>query len=77
VQDVGDTIVIAFEDKSEKAPGLLRMFFAKKPTLELKRWITKDLQGQDTQIELNSIEKNDDFEPDFFKPAPIALEKLR
>jgi outer membrane lipoprotein-sorting protein len=53
------------------------MFFAKKPTLELKRWITKDLQGQDTQIELNSIEKNDDFEPDFFKPAPIALEKLR
>jgi outer membrane lipoprotein-sorting protein len=77
VQDVGDTIVIAFEDKSEKAPGLLRMFFAKKPTLELKRWITKDQQGQDTQIELNSIEKNDDFEPDFFKPAPIALEKLR
>ena len=77
VQDVGDTIVIAFEDKSEKAPGLLRMFFAKKPTLELKRWITKDLQGQDTQIELSSVEKNDDFEPDFFKPAPIALEKLR
>ena len=77
VQDVGDTIVIAFEEKTEKAPGPLKMFFAKKPTLELKRWITKDLQGLDTQIELSGIERNDDFDPDFFKPAPIALERLR
>ncbi|MET0651469.1 MAG: outer membrane lipoprotein carrier protein LolA [Hyphomicrobiaceae bacterium] len=77
VQDAGDTIVIALEDKTEKAPGPLRLFFAKKPALELKRWITKDLQGLETQIELSTIERNDDFEPDFFKPAPIALEKLR
>jgi outer membrane lipoprotein-sorting protein len=77
VQDAGDTIVIAFEEKTEKAPGALRMFFAKKPALELKRWITKDLQGLETQIELSTVERNDDFEPDFFKPAPIALQKLR
>jgi outer membrane lipoprotein-sorting protein len=77
VQDAGDTIVIAFEDKTDKAPGALKMFFAKKPTLELKSWITKDLQGLDTQIELSGIEKNDEFDADFFKPAPIALEKLR
>jgi outer membrane lipoprotein-sorting protein len=77
VQDVGDAIVIAFEEKTEKAPGSLRMFFAKKPALELKKWITKDLQGLDTQIELSGIEKNDNFEPDFFKPVPIALERLR
>jgi outer membrane lipoprotein-sorting protein len=77
VQDAGDTIVIALEEKSEKAPGALKMFFAKRPTLELKRWITKDLQGLDTQIELSGLEKNDDFAPDFFKPAPIALEKIR
>lgn len=77
VQDAGDTIVIAFEEKTEKAPGPLKMFFAKKPTLELKRWITKDLQGLETQIELSGIERNDDFGPDFFKPAPIALERLR
>ena len=77
VQDAGDTIVIALEDKTEKAPGPLRLFFAKKPALELKRWITKDLQGLETQIELSTVERNDDFEPDFFKPAPIALEKLR
>jgi len=77
VQDAGDTIVIALEDKTGKAPGPLRMFFAKKPALELKRWITKDLQGLETQIELSAVERNDDFEPDFFKPAPIALERLR
>jgi outer membrane lipoprotein-sorting protein len=77
VQDVGDAIVIAFEEKTEKAPGSLRMFFAKKPALELKKWITKDLQGLDTQIELSGVEKNDNFEPDFFKPVPITLERLR
>jgi outer membrane lipoprotein-sorting protein len=77
VQDVGDTIVVAFEEKSEKAPGTLKMFFAKKPGLELKKWISKDLQGLDTQVELSAIERNDDFEPDFFKPAPITLERLR
>jgi outer membrane lipoprotein-sorting protein len=77
VQDIGDMIVVAFEEKTEKAPGALKMFFAKKPALELRKWITKDLQGLDTQIELGAIEKNDDFAPDFFKPAPIALERLR
>ena len=77
VLDAGDTIVIAFQEKTEKAPGALTMFFAKKPALELKRWVTKDLQGLDTQIELSRIEKNDEFDPDFFKPAPIALERLR
>ena len=77
VQDVDDTIVIAFEDKSQKASGLLKMFLTKMPTLELKKWTTKDLQGLDTQIELSHIVRIDDFEPDFFKPAPVALERLR
>jgi outer membrane lipoprotein-sorting protein len=77
VQESDDTIVISFQDKSQLVPGPLKMFLAKQPTLELRKWITKDLQGRDTLIELSDMTKVDDFEPDWFKPASIALERLR
>jgi len=77
VEDADDAIIISFEDKRQQAPGALKMFLAKKPTLELKKWITKDLQGLDTTIELSGIVRTDNFPPDFFKAAPVALERLR
>jgi outer membrane lipoprotein-sorting protein len=77
VQEAEDTIVIAFEDKNQQAPGPLKMFLAKKPTLELRKWMTKDLRGLDTLIELSNVSRADDFGPDLFKPAPVVLERLR
>ena len=77
VQETDDTIVVAFEDKNQQAPGPLKMFLAKKPTLELRKWITKDLQGLDTLVELSNIAHADDFAPDLFKPASVTLDRLR
>jgi outer membrane lipoprotein-sorting protein len=77
VQGSDDTIVIAFEDKSQLVPGSLKMILAMQPTLELRKWITKDLRGQDTLVELSEIVRVDDFEPGWFKPASFALERLR
>jgi outer membrane lipoprotein-sorting protein len=77
VQESDDTIVIAFEDKGQSAQGPLKIFLAKQPALELRKWITKDLQGRDTLIELSDMVRVDDFEPGWFKPASIALERLR
>ena len=77
VQESDDTIVVAFEDKSQLVPGPLKMFLAKQPTLELRKWITKDLRGQDTLVELSDIVRVDDFEPNWFTPASIALERSR
>jgi outer membrane lipoprotein-sorting protein len=77
VQEAEDTIIIAFESKSQMAPGPLRMFLARTPTLALRKWTTKDMQGRDTQIELINIARVDDFEPELFKPAPVALDRLR
>ena len=77
VQETDDTIVVAFEDKNQQAPGPLKMFLAKKPTLELRKWITKDLQGLDTLVELSNIGHADDFAPDLFKPASVTLDRLR
>jgi outer membrane lipoprotein-sorting protein len=77
VQESDDTIVISFEDKSQSVSGPLKIVLAKQPALELRKWITKDLQGRDTLIELSDMATVDDFEPGLFKPASIALEKLR
>ena len=77
VQETEDTIIIAFEDKNQQVPGPLKMFLAKKPTLEVRKWVTKDLQGLDTLVELSNIARADDFGPDLFKPAPVALDRLR
>lgn len=77
VQEADDSIVIAFEDKSQLVPGPLKIVLAKQPILELRKWITKDLQGRDTLIELSDMARVDDFEPGWFKPASIALERLR
>jgi outer membrane lipoprotein-sorting protein len=77
VQESDETIVIAFEDKSQLVSGPLKIFLVKQPALALQKWITKDLQGRDTLIELTDMVRVDDFEPEWFKPASIALEKLR
>ena len=77
VQESDDTIVVAFEDKSQLVPGPLKMILAIQPTLELRKWITKDLRGQDTLVELSEIVRVDDFDADWFKPASVALERLR
>lgn len=77
VEETEDTIVVAFEDKNQQAPGPLKMFLAKKPTLELKKWITRDLQGLDTLVELGNISRADDLGLDLFVPAPVALDRLR
>jgi outer membrane lipoprotein-sorting protein len=77
VQETEDTIIIAFEDKNQQAPGPLKLFLAKKPTLELRKWITRDLRGLDTLIELSNVAHTDDFGPDLFKPAPVVLDRLR
>jgi outer membrane lipoprotein-sorting protein len=76
-QETEDTIIVAFEDKNQQAPGPLKMFLTKKPTLEVRKWMTRDLQGRDTLIELSNIVRADDLGPDFFKPAPVALDRLR
>ena len=77
VKDVDDVIAVALQDKSPDAPGRIKIFLAKKPTLELREWITTDSQGLDTRVELSELTKVDDMDPGMFKPPSIALERLR
>ena len=77
VKDVDDVIVLALQDKSPDAPGRIKIFLAKKPSLELREWITTDSQGFDTRVELSELSKADDLDPGLFKPSSVTLKKLR
>ena len=75
VQDIDDVIVVALEDRNTDNPGRIKLFLAKKPTLELKEWITTDPQGLDTRVELHELSKADDLDPNLFKPSLISTQK--
>lgn len=76
VQDIDDVIVLALEDRNTDNPGRIKLFLAKKPTLELKEWITTDPQGLDTRVELHEMSKVDDLDPNLFKPSLVSTQKV-
>jgi outer membrane lipoprotein-sorting protein len=63
----GDQIVIGIEDKDDASSGKIKLYFATKPTLELKQWVTTDAQGLNTRIELSELVKTDDIDGKLFK----------
>ena len=75
VGEVDDVIVLALQDKNPDNPGRIKLYLAKKPTLELKEWITTDSQGLDTRVELVEVAKADDLNPDLFKPSILVFQK--
>jgi outer membrane lipoprotein-sorting protein len=76
VKEVDDVIVLALQDRNPDNPGRIKLFLAKKPSLELKEWITTDSQGLDTRIELTEVSKADSLDPALFKPTGVVFQKL-
>jgi outer membrane lipoprotein-sorting protein len=66
VQEADDLIVISIKDKSPDAPGAIKLFLAKKPTLELKEWVTSDAQGGTTRVELSDVNKTEAIDDKLF-----------
>ena len=71
VQDTDETIAISLEDKGTDLSGRIKLVLSKKPSVELREWIAKDLQGLDTRIVLGDIVKADDLDPSLFNPARL------
>jgi len=77
VGETEDRIVLALQDKSPDTPGRIKLFLLKKPTVELKEWITTDSQGLDTRVELHDFGKAENLDPKLFVPSSIALQNLQ
>jgi outer membrane lipoprotein-sorting protein len=67
VQEVDDLVIVAIGDKSPDAPGKIRLFLTKKPTLELKEWVTTDGQGTDTRTEVSELSRAEELDDAQFK----------
>lgn len=76
LKESDDQIVIELLDKNPKIAGGIKLFFEKKPELRLKEWITTDVQGLKTRIELVSLEKVKKLSSKLFKVKTVMLPKF-
>ena len=72
VQESEDVIVLSLQDKNPDAPGRIKLFFASKPELELKEWVTTDAQGLDTRVEVGALDRGTKNDPSMFKIKPMG-----
>ncbi len=72
-----DRIFLALQDKNPDTQGQIKLFLQKRPTLELKEWITTDAQGLVTRVDLVEFAKTEGLDVNLFVPPPIALQKLQ
>ena len=76
-QDAEDLIIVSLQDKSPDTPGHIKLFFSKKPALELKEWVTTDAQGLDTRIEISDLNRTDEIAAETFTPPSPAMQKIQ
>jgi outer membrane lipoprotein-sorting protein len=72
VQEADDLIVLGVQDKSPDAVGRIKLFFATKPELELKEWVTTDAQGLDTRVEVGALDRKHENEDSLFIIKPMG-----
>jgi outer membrane lipoprotein-sorting protein len=76
VQEAEDLIVLGLQDKSPDVPSKIKLFFATKPQLEIKEWVTTDGQGLDTRVEVTQLVKGEQIDGSLFKIEPVTLNKF-
>ena len=76
VKEVDDVIVLALQDRNPDNPGRIKLFLSKKPNLELREWITTDMQGLDTRVELIEVTKTESLDPALFVPTSLVFQRL-
>jgi outer membrane lipoprotein-sorting protein len=68
-QEIDNTIVITFEDKSGETSSRIKLFLTAGPPVQMKAWIAKDAQGLDTRVDLLEISRIDEPDAKLFDPA--------
>jgi outer membrane lipoprotein-sorting protein len=69
VQEIDNTIVVAFEDKSGETSSRIKLFLTAGPPVQIKAWIAKDAQGLDTRVDLTEVLRIDEPDAKLFNPA--------
>jgi outer membrane lipoprotein-sorting protein len=77
VQEADDLLVVTLRDRSPDAPGQIKLFLAKKPTIELKEWVTTDAQGLETRVEVSELNRTEEIDPKLFVRGMLTWKKIQ
>ncbi|MCV0370536.1 MULTISPECIES: outer membrane lipoprotein carrier protein LolA [Filomicrobium] len=66
VQQIGESLLLALEDKSPDATGRITLIMSKTPDMQLKEWITTDAQGLDTRVQVADVVRDEPVEKSKF-----------
>ncbi len=66
IQDTGEQILVALQDKDPDAAGKIRLFLKTTPELELQGWTTTDAQGLDTRIDVSNLKRDAEIKAEKF-----------
>jgi outer membrane lipoprotein-sorting protein len=77
VQETEDLLSVGVQDKSPDAPGLIRLYFGKRPSLDIKEWVVIDAQGLETRVELSDLNKTDDIDPNMLTAESLLATKVQ
>ena len=76
LQETDDQIIIELRDKNPRVYGGIKLFLVKEPELELKEWITTDVQGLKTRLVLRSLERVEKLSAKLFRFRSVMLPKF-
>lgn len=69
-------IMLKLKDKDPDAPGLIQLFLAKQPKLELSGWKIVDGQGLETTVDLAEVSRPDKLDEQLFKREQLFRRQL-
>lgn len=70
-------IAVTLTDKSPDAPGQITVYLARGETPELAGWVTTDMQGGVTKVEVSELTRPDNMKKDLFTRRKLFMNSIQ
>lgn len=77
VAETDQQIAVTLTDKSPDAPGQITVYLAKGETPTLAGWVTTDMQGGVTKVEVSELSRPDNLKPELFKRQKLFMKSIQ
>ena len=77
VEQTDAQIAVTLTDKSPDAPGQITVYLAKGQDTELAGWVTTDMQGGVTKVEVSDLSRPDTLKKELFTRHKLFMNSIR
>ncbi len=77
VEQSREQVVVTISDKDPDAPGQITIYLRAQPAVELAGWVTRDVQGGVTKVEVSDLTRPDNLDAKLFEREKLFLRSLR